>query len=143
MTIYNDELYHWGIKGQKWGVRRYQNKDGTLTAAGKKRYIQAHDDYTRAHTPKDVREMSDAELNARINRLQKEQQYQKLTASSSKIKKAISIAGTVASALGTVSTLYNNGSTVMKLGKSIADSDKVKNAIVSTALAGVMKAHGA
>lgn len=33
-----DELYHWGIKGQKWGVRRYQNKDGTLTPAGQKRY---------------------------------------------------------------------------------------------------------
>lgn len=32
----NNELYHHGIKGQKWGVRRYQNKDGTLTAAGKK-----------------------------------------------------------------------------------------------------------
>ena len=31
------ELYHYGIKGQKWGVRRYQNEDGTLTAAGKKR----------------------------------------------------------------------------------------------------------
>lgn len=36
--IYNGELYHWGIKGQKWGVRRYQNKDGSLTPAGKKRY---------------------------------------------------------------------------------------------------------
>jgi hypothetical protein len=32
------ELYHFGIKGQKWGVRRYQNKDGSLTNAGKKRY---------------------------------------------------------------------------------------------------------
>lgn len=31
------ELYHWGIKGMKWGVRRYQNKDGSLTAAGQKR----------------------------------------------------------------------------------------------------------
>lgn len=30
-------LQHWGIKGMKWGVRRYQNKDGTLTALGKKR----------------------------------------------------------------------------------------------------------
>lgn len=31
------ELYHWGVKGMKWGVRRYQNKDGTLTDVGKKR----------------------------------------------------------------------------------------------------------
>lgn len=33
-----DELYHHGIKGQKWGVRRYQNEDGSLTAKGKQRY---------------------------------------------------------------------------------------------------------
>lgn len=32
------ELYHWGIKGMKWGIRRYQNKDGSLTKAGQKRY---------------------------------------------------------------------------------------------------------
>ena len=33
-----NELKHHGILGMKWGVRRYQNKDGSLTAAGKKRY---------------------------------------------------------------------------------------------------------
>lgn len=32
------QLYHYGIKGQKWGVRRFQNTDGTLTAEGRERY---------------------------------------------------------------------------------------------------------
>lgn len=37
-TYPSDELYHHGIKGQKWGVRRFQNSDGSLTSAGKSRY---------------------------------------------------------------------------------------------------------
>lgn len=35
---YNDQIWHWGVKGMKWGVRRYQNADGSLTDAGKRRY---------------------------------------------------------------------------------------------------------
>lgn len=36
--VYSNYLSHFGILGMKWGIRRYQNKDGTLTEAGKKRY---------------------------------------------------------------------------------------------------------
>ena len=37
-VTYSNELYHYGVKGQKWGIRRYQNPNGTLTEEGKIRY---------------------------------------------------------------------------------------------------------
>lgn len=42
------ELYHYGIKGQKWGVRRFQNPDGSLTNTGKKRYSKLDRDRAKA-----------------------------------------------------------------------------------------------
>ena len=41
----DNELYHYGIQGMRWGVRRFQNSDGTLTAAGKKRYNKELESY--------------------------------------------------------------------------------------------------
>ena len=40
----SNDLRHHGIKGMKWGVRRYQNKDGSLTPAGKKRYDETDEE---------------------------------------------------------------------------------------------------
>ena len=45
---YSNELYHYGVKGQKWGIRRYQNPDGSLTDEGKKRYQKIEDDVKKA-----------------------------------------------------------------------------------------------
>ena len=44
-------IYHHGIKGQKWGVRRFQNKDGSLTAKGRQRYGETAD--KREETPEE------------------------------------------------------------------------------------------
>lgn len=58
-VITNGELYHHGIKGMKWGVRRFQNKDGSLTPRGKKRLAEGlkkdfNKDFYKARTSKDV-----------------------------------------------------------------------------------------
>ena len=93
-----NSLKHHGILGMKWGVRRYQNKDGSLTPAGKRKAAKMKDEYTkltgkrliRKPTPKNtantdqngkenvnrksIKNMSDTEVQKRIDRLQKEKQ---------------------------------------------------------------------
>ena len=87
----NNELKHHGIIGMKWGVRRYQNKDGTLTAAGKKRASRLESQYNdltgkkpgkssneaskSQDTKKKLSDLPDDELRNRVNRLQSERMY--------------------------------------------------------------------
>lgn len=52
---YSDELYHHGIKGQKWGIRRYQNPDGSLTEAGKAKYETVENFNAQRQTSKEKR----------------------------------------------------------------------------------------
>lgn len=57
----SDELYHHGIIGMRWGVRRYQNSDGTLTPAGKMRYRSSDSSVTK-QVKKDWNNMSDKDF---------------------------------------------------------------------------------
>lgn len=100
MVVYSDELCHYGIRGMRWGIRRYQNPDGSLTTAGRNRYSTGkhRSIFTRKKTTskvktkpaeekpkqKSVSEMSDAELNAFLNRKRLEQQYYQLMATPQK-----------------------------------------------------------
>ena len=93
-----DELYHHGVPGQRWGFRRYQNPDGTLTLAGRRRANKLAEKYAKVtgkklivkkrsvqgnekQKPKTISEMSDQEIQAKINRMRLEDTYMSMIAS--------------------------------------------------------------
>lgn len=111
------ELLHWGIKGMKWGVRRYQNKDGTLTPAGKKRY--------NANFESDVKSMSDQELRSKINRMNLEKRYIDLSKNTnSKTSRVLNTASKLAKMGSDAGKVTNDG---YKLMKNL-DNQKIKTA---------------
>lgn len=125
-----NELQHHGIKGQRWGVRRFQNSDGTLTSAGKKRQkmdgskekTPPHEDYVKAHSKKRIEEMSDKELRNRLNRLDMEKRYKQIppeqVSKGQNFAKSILKAGTtVATVTSTALTIYNNWNTIQNIVK--------------------------
>lgn len=108
MSTEIEMIEHHGIIGQKWGVRRYQNKDGSLTSAGKKRVEKLKGELdkleprkkedsgsqngkttskpaaapkkTTKPATKSLSEMSNAEIQAKIDRINLETRYKALTA---------------------------------------------------------------
>ena len=78
MWQYNtNELYHHGVLGMKWGVRRYQNTDGTLTAAGKKRYQIHRGDSNFTKWVKKRRKASDDAKIEKINQRKADKEAKK------------------------------------------------------------------
>ena len=121
MPIYDDYLAHHGIKGMKWGVRRYQNKDGSYTNAGKSRLrSQNSSDYeeTRPLRKKSPKQLSNEELKKLNKRLNLETEYRRLNPRG--IFRGQQAAKTVISIAGTIGGLYAiTNSSWVEIGKEV------------------------
>ena len=119
------ELYHHGIKGQKWGVRRYQNSDGSFTAEGKKRknsYDTWSEDAKETSTlrKKSIHQMTNAELRKLNERLNLERQYTSLQPST--LDRGLKYVQTANNIFNTTYNAAKNIRTVVKIGKQIVNA---------------------
>lgn len=108
----NNELYHYGVLGMKWGVRRDRSRSG-----GSRKKRSMSDDARDAYTikKKKVSQMSNAELRKLNERTRLEQEYSRLNPKS--VSRGWKYVATAAGVMGTALSVYNSGSQLVQLGK--------------------------
>lgn len=121
MTYYGDSLEHHGVKGQRWGIRRYQpypdgGKRGKFVGKKKKEKPISEDAKTaRELRKRNIDELTNVELRKLNERTQLERNYKQLNPS--KVKQGMAVAGTIAAGMGTVITLYKNSTKLINIGR--------------------------
>jgi len=123
-----DSLAHYGIKGMKWGVRRYQNSDGSYTSAGKKRRKQYSSDYedTRSLRKKSYKELSNQELKQLNKRMNLESEYRRLNPQG--IDRGKQIARDIIGTAGLIGGLYAiTKSPYVTAGKNVINDLRTRN----------------
>lgn len=121
----NNELYHYGIPGMRWGHRK--SKIEKISERSKKRGWS--DDATEAAKikTKKINQMSNNELMKLNNRKQLERNYKQLNPNA--LKKGLAVAGATVAAIGTISALSKSGRKIIRTGKIIGNKviNKVGN----------------
>lgn len=118
----DNELYHYGVLGMRWGVRKSKSGSSGFGKRSKRSKLTVDPSYKKAHAKKKLKYMSDNELREINNRLNAERQYKDLTRTKSRGKKAVdafvSTAGTVAAVMGAYKTYKKYGGEILnKIGK--------------------------
>ena len=122
------ELYHHGVKGMKWGVRKeHQSSDSRKKRSKMEDWSDDAKEANRI-SKKKVSQMSNAELQQLNNRKNLEQQYSRLNPST--ISRGMKYVATAATITGTAITLINNSDKIIKIGKDVVQKIKASKSVL-------------